>query len=65
MSLGFGIIEYDNAEDAEKAFAKFNGHEINEVNINISYCIPGKSAVHVFNRIMFKYVSIVALHHLL
>ena len=57
MSLGFGIIEYNNAQDAEKVFDKFNKHEINEVAINISYCIPGKSAVHMFNRIMYKYVS--------
>lgn len=57
-SLGFGIVEFDNAEDTEKAFDEFNKHDINGVAININYCIPGKSAVHMFNRIMFKYVSI-------
>lgn len=54
-SLGFGILEYDSAEDAEKAFNKFNQYEVNRVPMNISYCIPGKSAIHMFNRIMYKY----------
>ena len=58
MSLGFGIIEYDEAVHAEKAFKIFSGHHINDHEIKISYCIPGMSAVHMFNRIMFKYVSI-------
>ncbi|XP_052274563.1 uncharacterized protein LOC127874351 isoform X2 [Dreissena polymorpha] len=54
-SLGYGIVEYDEALDAEKAFNKFNRHKINSNSIRILYCIPGKSAVHMFNRIMFKY----------
>ncbi|XP_053394791.1 ribonucleoprotein PTB-binding 1-like isoform X2 [Mercenaria mercenaria] len=54
-SLGFGILEYDDAEDAEGSFNEFNKHELNGVPMNISYCIPGKSAIHMFNRIMFKY----------
>ena len=57
-SLGFGIIEYDEAEHAEKAHKVFSGHKINDSVIDIAYCIPGMSAVHMFNRIMFKYVSI-------
>ncbi|KAL4237060.1 Ribonucleoprotein PTB-binding 2 [Mactra antiquata] len=57
VSLGFGILEYDDADDAETVFNKFNGYNINGVNINIHYCIPGKSAVHMFNRIMYKYVD--------
>jgi len=57
VSLCFGIIEYEKSEDAEKAYSKFRGHHINDVVINISYCIPGKSAVYMFNRIMYKYVS--------
>ncbi|WAR23213.1 RAVR2-like protein, partial [Mya arenaria] len=55
VSLGFGIIEYENSENAERAFNRFNNEKINDVPMNISYCIPGKSAVHMFNRIMFKY----------
>ncbi|XP_060577616.1 uncharacterized protein LOC132734784 isoform X2 [Ruditapes philippinarum] len=54
-SLGFGILEYENADDAERSFNQFNKHKINDVPMNISYCIPGKSAIHMFNRIMFKY----------
>lgn len=57
-SLGFGIIEYAEAEEATTAFQAFVNHKINDVAINISYCIPGLSAVHMFNRVMFKYVSI-------
>ena len=57
-SLGFGILEYESAEDAERSFNKFNKHKINNIPMNISYCIPGKSAIHMFNRIMFKYVSV-------
>ncbi|XP_060584360.1 ribonucleoprotein PTB-binding 2-like [Ruditapes philippinarum] len=54
-SLGFGILEYESADDAERSFNQFNKHKINDVPMNISYCIPGKSAIHMFNRIMFKY----------
>lgn len=54
-SLGFGIIEYAEAEEAETAFKEFSEQKINDTLINLSYCIPGMSAVHMFNRVMFKY----------
>ena len=57
-SLGFGIIEYAEAEEAETAFKAFTDHKINDTKINLSYCIPGMSAVHMFNRVIFKYVCI-------
>ena len=57
-SLGFGIIEYAEAEEAETAFKAFTDHQINDTKINLSYCIPGMSAVHMFNRVIFKYVCI-------
>jgi len=61
VSLGFGILEFARADEAETAYDKFSGYDLNGVKLNIYYCIPGKSAVHMFNRIMFKYVSMVLL----
>ena len=58
-SLGFGIIEYAEADEAETTFKEFLNHKIKDTEINLSFCIPGMSAVHMFNRVMFKYVSTV------
>ncbi|KAL3880420.1 hypothetical protein ACJMK2_032658 [Sinanodonta woodiana] len=55
VSLGFGIVEYATAEEAEQAQQKMNKHKIGGTEVRLTYCIPSKSAVAISNRIMTKY----------
>lgn len=55
-SLGFGIVEFRTAEDAEQTWLKLRNTKIQDKEVVITFCIPGKSAVVINNRIMWKYV---------
>jgi len=39
-SYGFGFVNYVNPQDAEKAIARFNGYEISNKHIKVSYARP-------------------------
>uniref|UniRef100_A0A2C9LKC6 RRM domain-containing protein n=1 Tax=Biomphalaria glabrata TaxID=6526 RepID=A0A2C9LKC6_BIOGL len=54
-SLGYGIVEFRTAEDAEKTWFKLKDEKIQGKSIVLTFCIPGKSAVVINNRIMWKY----------
>ncbi|XP_059151866.1 ribonucleoprotein PTB-binding 1-like isoform X2 [Physella acuta] len=54
-SLGYGIVEFRTAEDAEKTWLKLRDEKIQDRPLVMTFCIPGKSAVVINNRIMWKY----------
>lgn len=58
ISLGYGIIEYSDWKDAQTTMKDLNGHKIDDSQLRITYCVPGKSAVAICTRLMSKFVSI-------
>ena len=58
-SLGQGIVEFRKAEEAEQTWEKLSGKNFdgNKEDLSITFCMPGRSAVVINNRIMFKLVS--------
>ena len=56
-SLGYGIVEFREPKDAEKMWQQFQKHKINDTEISLTFCIPGRHAVSIYNRIMWKVVS--------
>lgn len=56
--LGFGIIEYAYAKEAESSLKLLNGHKLQETSLRVTYCIPGKSAVEICTRLLTKFVSL-------
>ncbi|GFS11357.1 ribonucleoprotein PTB-binding 2 [Elysia marginata] len=53
-SLGYGIVEFRTAEDAEQTWLKLRDEKIKDKDVVLTFCIPGKSAVTINNRIMWK-----------
>ena len=56
--MGYGIVEFRTAEDAEQTWLKLRDEKIKDKDVVLTFCIPGKSAVAINNRIMWKFVSI-------
>ena len=56
-SQGCGIVEFRTLQEAEKTWEQMNDKPIKEKKVVVTFCIPGKSAVVINNRIMWKYVS--------
>lgn len=56
-SLGFAIVEFRTADDAELTWQKLKNFEIQDKEVVVTFCIPGKSAIVINNRIMWKFVS--------
>ncbi|KAK3767251.1 hypothetical protein RRG08_018118 [Elysia crispata] len=54
-SLGYGIVEFRTAEDAEQTWLKLRDEKIKDKDVVLTFCIPGKSAVAINNRIMWKF----------
>ncbi|RUS83342.1 hypothetical protein EGW08_008889 [Elysia chlorotica] len=54
-SLGYGIVEFRTAEDAEQTWLKLRDEKIEDKDVVLTFCIPGKSAVAINNRIMWKF----------
>ncbi|CAL1546591.1 unnamed protein product, partial [Lymnaea stagnalis] len=54
-SLGYGIVEFRTAEDAEQTWFKLRDQKIQDKEVVLTFCIPGKSAVVINNRIMWKF----------
>ncbi|KAL5020909.1 hypothetical protein ScPMuIL_000064 [Solemya velum] len=52
VSLGYGIIEYSTAEEAEMSQQELAGQSLNNSPLHVTYCIPGKSAVAICNRLI-------------
>ncbi|XP_046344804.1 ribonucleoprotein PTB-binding 1-like [Haliotis rufescens] len=53
-SLGFGIIEFREEGEAEATWIKLQGHVLKDAPISLSFCLPGRPAVVIYNRIMWK-----------
>ncbi|ESP02444.1 hypothetical protein LOTGIDRAFT_172000 [Lottia gigantea] len=53
-STGYGIIEYKQSWEAKETWYKLQEYELDGVIINITFCIPTKPAVTIFNRLMKK-----------
>jgi hypothetical protein len=56
-SMGNGIVEFRKAEEAEETWDKLRTSKIEGNEVTITFCLPGKSAVLINNRIMWKFVS--------
>ncbi|BFY99934.1 hypothetical protein BsWGS_02973 [Bradybaena similaris] len=54
-SLGFAIVEFRTAEDAELTWQQLKQFEIQDKEVVVTFCIPGKSAIVINNRIMWKF----------
>ncbi|CAG5132559.1 unnamed protein product [Candidula unifasciata] len=54
-SLGFAIIEFRTAEEAEETWIQLRDLKIEDKEVVVTFCIPGKSAVVINNRIMWKF----------
>ncbi|XP_046578575.1 ribonucleoprotein PTB-binding 1-like isoform X1 [Haliotis rubra] len=53
-SLGFGIIEFREDGEAEATWIKLQGHLLKDTPLSLSFCLPGRPAVVIYNRIMWK-----------
>ncbi|XP_050403218.1 ribonucleoprotein PTB-binding 2 isoform X2 [Patella vulgata] len=56
-SLGYGIIEYKQASEARDTWFKLSDYKLQDVSLNVSFCVPDKPAVFIYNRIMLKLES--------
>ena len=54
--IGYGIIEYKHALDAEKSQRSLNGYQVENIPLRVTYCIPGQSAMDICTRIVKKHV---------
>ncbi|XP_050527162.1 ribonucleoprotein PTB-binding 1-like [Daktulosphaira vitifoliae] len=50
--LDWGLVEYNSAEDAEKAQTELNGHILRGQKIRITYYIPGVRAINLFLKLL-------------
>ncbi|KAL5237531.1 hypothetical protein ACI65C_004941 [Semiaphis heraclei] len=50
--LDWGLVEYNTAEDAERAQSELNGHTLRGHNIRITYYIPGVRAINLFLKLL-------------
>ena len=57
QALGFAIVEYSSSEQAEATQRMVHGYEIDNQRIRVTYCIPGQSAMEVYNRLINALVS--------
>ena len=57
-ALGFGIVEYATADQAETAQFAVNGHTLQGTNIRVSFCIPGEKAIDIYNKMMTTVVRL-------
>ena len=64
-SLGYGIVEFKSSEEAEATWLTLRNEKVEGETVTVTFCIPGKSAVVINNRIMWKYVSSTILHVLI
>ncbi|XP_050435252.1 ribonucleoprotein PTB-binding 2-like [Adelges cooleyi] len=50
--LDWGLVEYNSAEDAERAQSELDGHVLRGQKIRITYYIPGVRAINLFLKLL-------------
>lgn len=50
--MDWGLVEYNTAEDAERAQSELNGHILRGHSIRITYYIPGVRAINLFLKLL-------------